>query len=365
MAKDLTNEEDVQQSLADSEGSRGSSILKIPEGRTPVYILKSDYSDGYAHWVQLPEGPSRVVCSADEDHKGWDPQNCPLCKATAKLYGLAKQAENKEGKDDPQAKRLRQTANRMRAKYEAHFLAAQGELVKEKVAPGKYVYAPDFSEAKVGVLSMTRQQYNDFTAVRSSPDKFPFMKGPEDLVNRAIVLSKAKRQGSDFATIEFIPAKRPMDPPEVEYEEDDFDLDADFEADPERVAKMAEMLEGVENSDDAGVEFEDDAKPKSKSKQVTKTKKAVKKAPPTDDDFLESEDEGAEEEEEEPEAEPDGSAAKEEAAEEEEESEETEEEETEAEEEGEEEEEAPPPKKHLHSNKVKRHLPSKVKKGRK
>jgi flagellar biosynthesis GTPase FlhF len=360
MAKDLTNEEDVEQSVADAEGGRQSDNIKIPEGKTPVYILKSDYADGYVHWVNLPEGPSRVVCGCAEDHKGWDPENCPLCKITAQLYGKAKKLENEEGKDTPAVKKVRAQANRIRSKYEAHFLAVAGELVKEKVGPGKFVWSSDFENARVGILSMTRQQFNDFTALRNSPDKFPFMKGPSDLCNRAIVLEKSKKGNSDFATTDFIPSKRSSDPPEVEYEEDDFDLDSDFEVDAERLEKIAELLADVEgDTDDAGVEMEDeDEKPK-KKKVITKTSSKVKskksKASDDDDDLL-GEEEESEEEEEEPEAE-------EESEEEETEEESTDEEEAEEESEEETEEEEKtskktskkvPPKKIQHGKKVHR-----------
>jgi len=349
MAKDLTNEEDVEQSVADAEGSSRGNNLKIPEGKTPVFILKSDYADGYVHWVNLPEGPSRAVCGCTEDHKGWDPENCPLCKVTAKLYGQAKKLENEEGKDDPAVKKIRARANRMRSKYEAHFLAVVGELVKEKVGPGKFVWSPDFDDAKVGILSMTRQQFNDFTALRNSPDKFPFMKGPADLCNRAIVLEKSKKGNSEFATIEFIPSKRSSDPPEVEYEEDDFDLDADFEVDGERLEKMSELLGEEEGeTDDAGVEMEDeDEKPHKSSKKEKggkvkpKPSKGKKKASDDDEDLL-----GDDEEETEEEEEPEEEESEEESTDEEEAEEESEEEESEEETETEEEEEEKPKPKH-------------------
>jgi hypothetical protein len=352
MAKDLTNEEDVEQSVADAEGGKQGNNLKIPEGKTPVYILKSDYADGYVHWVNLPEGPSRVVCGCAEDHKGWDPENCPLCKVTAKLYGQAKKLENEEGKDAPAVKKIRARANRIRSKYEAHFLAVVGELVKEKVGPGKFVWSPDFDDAKVGILSMTRQQFNDFTALRNSPDKFPFMKGAADLCNRAIVLEKSKKGNSDYATTDFIPSKRSSDPPEVEYEEDDFDMDSDFEVDGERLEKIAELVGDEEgDTDDAGVEMEDE-KPHKKGGKVkpkpSKGKPSKKKASDDEDEDLLGEDEETEEEEEEEPEEEEAEEETEETEAEEDSEEETEEdsEEESEEEEPEEEEEEEKPKKH-------------------
>jgi hypothetical protein len=298
MSKDLTSEEDVQQSLDDAEGSRQGNNIKIPEGKTPIYMLKSDYADGYVHWVNLPEGATRVVCGCDDEHKGWDPEHCPLCKVTAQIYGQAKKLEDKEGKDDPTVKKIRSRANKIRAKYEAHFLAVVGELVKEKTGPGKFIWSSDFSDGRVGILSMTRQQYNDFTALRNSPDKYPFMKGPADLCNRPIVLEKSKKGNSEYATIEFIPSKHPSDPPEVEYEEDDFDLDVDFECDEDRLEKVAELISDSGDTDDAGIELEDDESPK-KSSKSSKSKASSKKVVEEDDDLLGDDDEEEEEVEEE------------------------------------------------------------------
>jgi len=245
MSKKLTNDDDVQQSNESFE-NEGGRILKIPEGKTPVYLLSDDYADGYVHWVNLPDGTrTHLICAGGLEGKGWAVDSCPVCGRVASLYKMAKAIE---GKDKERADVIRKRAGSMRAKYEAHFLAAKGEMVKEKRGDKK-VSVPDFEEGVVGILSMTKQQFESFTGLRSDPN-YPFMKGPADLVNRVFVLDKEKREGSTFATTIFHPSKNQSDAPDVEYEADDFDdLEADFEIDTDALADAAELLAATEDED--------------------------------------------------------------------------------------------------------------------
>ena len=245
--------------------SQGSNLLRIPEGKTPIYILNSEYADGYAHWVKVKGGgvSPRVVCAGGIAKKGWDPDECPLCAIVASLYRKAKSIEAKRGETE-EVKALRKTAGNIRAKYEAHFLAVKGELVKVKVKGGKSKKVPDFEDGQVGVLSFTRQQFEDFIALRKSAH-FPFMKNGEDLTNRILILDKAKRGKSTYATTDFIPAKRTSDPPEVEYDEDEdeFNLEEAFEVDEIDLDKAADLFQkgGKEPEDDdvdEDVDFEED-----------------------------------------------------------------------------------------------------------
>ena len=152
-------------------------------------------------------------------------------------------------------KRLREHASQMRARYEAAFIGAKGEFVKEK-KNGKKVNVPDFEEGEVGILPMTRTQFESFTGLRKD-EKFKFMKGPQDLVNRVIVADKAKRGGSDYATIEFIPSSHISDPPDLEYDEDDFDLDARYEIDEDIIEKIMLALDG-DDEDDDGLDMDEE-----------------------------------------------------------------------------------------------------------
>lgn len=317
MARSLENEDDVQAAHDSFEDQNTSKVMKIPEGRTPVYFLSPSYEDGYVHWVTLPEGGrKRLVCAGGLEGKGWATEECPICGIVAKLYRQAKEIENEHGKTD-EVEQLRKRASGMRAKYEAHFLVAKGEMIKEK-RDGKKVLVPDFDEAEVGILSMTRQQYESFTALRSS-DAYPFMKGSADLVNRVIVLDKAKRGDSAFATTEFIPAKSKSDAPDVEYDEEEFDLEEDFAFDGEELESVAELLDVSDYDSDvvttsdktkakkgkkAAVVEEDEKPAKKKGKKAAAEVEEdddVADADADDDDFdenfLEGDDDKVEEEE--------------------------------------------------------------------
>jgi len=287
MARDLDRADDVQESL-DSMETQGN-ILRIPEGRTPVYILNSEYADGYAHWVKAKGGgvSPRVVCAGGVEGKGWVPEECPICALVAALYKKAKSIEAKHGETD-EVKTLRKSASNIRAKYEAHFLAVKGELVKERVKGGKKM-VPDFEDGQVGILSLTRQQFEDFVYLRKS-DKLPFMKDGEDLTNRIIVLDKRKRGKSTYATTEFIPSKRTSDPPDLEYDEEEFDLEEDFEVDEDDLENAADLSRKSKDDDDDDfedddVDFEDDDDDDDDA--------AI------DDDFLDDDDDDLEEAEEE------------------------------------------------------------------
>jgi hypothetical protein len=282
MSKKITNDEDIQES-ADSFESQGGKNLKIPEGKTPVYFLSEDYADGYVHWVTLPDGGrKRLVCLGGLEGKGWQPDDCPICGLVARLYKTAKDAEKKDGETSG-VRALRKRAGGLRAKYEAHFLVAKGEMVKEKNKEGRKVFVPDFEDSTVGILSMTKQQYELFTGLRSN-ESYPFMKGAPDLVNRIIVLDKAKRGESNFATTEFIPARAKSDPPEVEYDADDFDLEEDFVVEEEEVSSAAELLD-TEDFDNE-METDDAEEAQVKSKHPSKKEKEE-----VGEDFFDSEDE--------------------------------------------------------------------------
>ena len=248
MSKQLDNDQDVKQSL-DSMESDGKT-LKIKEGRTPVYILDSTYEDGYIHWI----GGKRIVCAGGLEGRGWAPDVCACCK---KVEAAFKKAKQLEGKSKKAAEKTRGTARGARAKYEAQFLAAVGELVVMKdPKTGNKRKVPDFDEARVGILPFTAKQFEDFTGLRSN-ENFPQIEGPEDLLNRVIILDKKKRGESKYPTIEYIPAKSPSDPPEIEYDRDEFDLAESFIIDEEAVINGAKLFdapavrtEDVDSNDD-------------------------------------------------------------------------------------------------------------------
>lgn len=292
--KSLDNDDDVENSLESSKNERSDGhFLRLKEGKHALYFLSNDYAEGYVHWVSTPEGARRVVCSGGLDGKGWAADTCPICAEVANLFKKAKKHEDSHGKDNAVTNKLRKRARNFRAKYEAHFLAAAGTFIRVKQGTEK-IWEPDFDDAKVGILSLSREQYENFTALRNS-EQYPFMKGGADLTNRVIVYDKAKRDDSTFATVEFKPAKKPSDPPDVEYDESEFDLEEAFVIDEEEVEKMSIVITSPSVDDDADYEDEDDEETSSKSsKKKSSAKKSAKAA---EDDFLNDDDEESEDDE--------------------------------------------------------------------
>lgn len=261
MSKELTNEQDVQATKKSFSGD--SKILKFDENsKTPIYILSSDYEEGFVHWIDTPDNRRmRVVCGGGVDGKGFDPDNCRICNYLVEGY---REARGLEGEDKKSADTLRKSLNRMRANYCAELLAVKGELlkIKDKVT-GKKTLSADFDDYEVGILALTETQFNALIGLKDS-DAYPYIKTYADLVNRVIILDKRRRDqsGKDakYATVEFQPLKAKSDPPDVEFDADDFDRCEDFVVDEERIEKAFALLSGEEDYDedvDEGVEYED------------------------------------------------------------------------------------------------------------
>lgn len=234
--------------------------LKIKEGLTPIRLLSGHYSDGYAHWVELEDENGakhvvRVVCGGDPDSgKGFAPNDCKLCAYAAELYKQAKST----GDEAPKKK-----GNRIRAKYSATFIAALGEMVVEarknpKTGKKQKVRVPDFEDANIGKLNLTQKQYVDLINLREK-EEYPQISSGEDLTKYDIVADKAKRDGSNAATIVWKPVKKSTDPPEVEDLDaliEEFDIESDYEIDYEEIDRVYEALTN-EVSDDEELEDED------------------------------------------------------------------------------------------------------------
>lgn len=262
MGKKLTDEQDVQ--ATKKSFSHDSKILKFDENsKTPIYILSIDYEEGFVHWVETLDGRRmRVVCGGGVEGKGFDPANCKICNHLVEGY---REARALEGEDKQEADKMRKKLNQMRANYSAELLAAKGELLKVKDAKtGKKTLSADFDEYEVGVLALTETQFNALTGLKDS-EQYPHVKTYGDLVNRVIIVDKRKRdkggKGAMYATIEFQPLKAKSDPPDVEYDPDDFDLSEDFVLDEERIEQAFALLSGEEDYDedvDADIEYETD-----------------------------------------------------------------------------------------------------------
>ena len=272
----LDKEKDIAHSEESLSEPGQSKNLKIPDGKTPVYILSPDYADGYVHWLSLPDGSRlRVVCGGGLEGKGFAPTECALCKKTVETYRAAKNSTDKK-----EAMILKEQGNQMRAKYSAEFIAAKGEILWEKdKSTGKKTPVPDFDEAEVGILNLSQKQYRDLIGLRGS-QKYPFIKTGGDLLNRVIILDKGKHEdtpGSSggFSTVIFIPSKRTSDAP-VEFDTKEFDTKADFEIDEDQIKSAVDLLEGEYEEVELEDEDEDEA-PKSKKPMKSSSKKQSKK----------------------------------------------------------------------------------------
>lgn len=251
MAKDLTNEQDVKASKKATQ-TKGT-YLKIEEGRTPIYLLDSKYQDGFVHWVTLPDGSrTSIPCGGGEMGNGYAPDECPICAYMKDQYAMARAME--QGGRKGAAKELRNATNRMRANYQMVFLAAKGELaVTGFDENGKKKYGVDFEDAQIGLLTLSKKQRDDLLAV---PATQSHIDGTADLLNRYIIFDKRKRGEDEYATIEFLPAKKPTPKPEYEVPEG-LDMDKMFEPDMEQLTKIVALLSGEEVEDEE-VDFEDD-----------------------------------------------------------------------------------------------------------
>ncbi len=247
--KDFTNEDDVKSS--DGMTRDGSHIIKFnKDEKAPIYLLKSQFTDGYAHWVPVPSGDVvRVPCVGGAAGGGRAPDECPICKYVGDLYKQASQARG--GKSDA----LRQKASKMRGSYEIYFIAAKGSTNIVKLEGNKRTTKVEFDNPQVGVLRLTKAQY---TTLRGLPTKFDYITSNKDLFNRYIMVDKQVRNDDDYASIEFIPAKKPTERPDVEIPED-VDISELFEIDM-KLAKstLALHLSDTDGDDDEGVDYEDD-----------------------------------------------------------------------------------------------------------
>jgi hypothetical protein len=256
--KDFTNDDDVRQSQEISRQDSGN-FINFDLGKTPFYVIKTAYSDGFVHWVTLPNGDrKRVVCVAPLTDKGYNPDVCPICAIVQKQSKEWRSLE--DAGQHRRSKALKEKNRQMSSKYEIHLLAAVGEMSRS-TKNGKAIIVPDMSEPRVGIISMTKTQKDIFLGLVNSP-QYPFMEERTDLFNRVLIASKNKTEvdwsDNEVTLTDYIPMKKPSPVPEVEYDEEELDLDSDFEQDEEQANKVAMLYLGDLEDEDEEVEFEDD-----------------------------------------------------------------------------------------------------------
>lgn len=265
MKRSLGSQEDVVAGREAAEGGGGRNFLSIPDTKTPWYILSMDFSDGYNHWLEMPNGrKQRVVCMAEPELKGWDPDNCPICEYMLGRYNEARDVRAQgEGK---QADEIKGDTNEMRAKFEAHFIAVRGQRVLIKTAQGKKAWGSDFdmeddeSKVEVGVLSLSQAQFLGLTDMIED-ENIAFIKSGDDLCNRVVWTEKIKQGRRRFKEVRWSASKIKSDPPEVEVPEE-LSVGDDFEPDEELMSKVYSFIVGEDAediADDEEVEVEGDS----------------------------------------------------------------------------------------------------------
>jgi len=164
--KDFLNDDDVKSS--DAMTKDNSDVIKFQKDeKAPIYLLKSQYVDGYAHWVQTSSGDNvRVPCCGGFAGNGRAPDECPICKYVASLYKEASQSSGRQSEE------LREKASKMRGNYEIYFIAAKGAVNVVKIEGNKRKTAVEFDNAQVGVLRLSKAQY---TTLRGIPTKYNYI----------------------------------------------------------------------------------------------------------------------------------------------------------------------------------------------
>lgn len=291
MAKQLDNEKDLEESRKATEGGN-SNFIKIETGLTPIYIMSKNYEEGFAHWVQLPghSKKSKVSCKGGLAGKGFAIDICPICDEVLRLFNEGK--EYRANDDEAEADALKKKGNENKARYSVELIVAKGELVNVR-KNGKVIKEADFTteDSKVGVLALSEAQFHSLLDLKGSED-YPFIKTFKDLYNRIIVIDKKKRGKDIMESVVWKPMSKPSEPPDLEWNEEDFNIAADFEIDETKIKQVMKYLVGdseggdIDNIQDDSDDFdikEDEPEERSKTRKSSEAKQVPKEE--IDDDF--------------------------------------------------------------------------------
>jgi hypothetical protein len=269
MGRDLGKNEDIDTAVGSFKG--GGNYVALEDGETPLVILSAKYSDGYAHWVNLPDGANiRVICAGGLEGGGFAPDVCELCKVAASRYKKAKDLA-RAGKEDA-ATEMKDNGNKIRSRYFANFVVAKGAFILAKIK-GEKKKVPDFDDKEVGIYNMSQSQYKLLVGLRGS-EEYDFITEGSDLVNRVLKFTKARKGTSKYTQVIHIQPGRKEIKLNIDEEEIDTlvaEAEANAEVDEEAVTKAVKALR--KSRDDVEEEFQeyeedDDEKPKKKSKKV-------------------------------------------------------------------------------------------------
>ena len=301
--KDFTDEDDLQDSDEMAKSPSGNIIKIQNDEKVPLYFIKSEYTDGLAHWIPMPDGNNvRVPCCAPNEKRDVATEICPICKYVDSLFKKAKAQKNKNS-SNATFKRAMQ----MRRNYEIYFIALKGNRSVVKIDPKTHKKKTQIefeSNKTAGLLRLSKTQYQ---ALRALPVKYDFITTNKDLFNRYIIADKQIRGKDEFASIEFIPAAKPTRKPEDIIIPEDVTLDNQFDIDVNLAKKTLKLYLNSDVDDEEGLDFEDenddeeeDTVAKRKTGSVSKRHSTGKRSArnrSNDDDVLDSDFEEADDDE--------------------------------------------------------------------
>jgi len=265
--KSLGRREDIAESKKAVEREE-RHFLKIPDSKTPWYLLGIDYTEGFMHWYEHNGVRRPVVCGGGLKGRGFATDECPLCAHVAQLYSDFKELEA-DGQDNKAAK-VKKAANDLRAKADFRIKAVRGNRLLMKTKTGKKFVADwdtddEDSNVEAGILSMSESQFLGLVGMVDDDDNFPQIADGEDLANRVLWTSKERRKGkkSTYSQVVWSADKEASDFPDFDVPEEinDIDLDDDFKIDLEELEKVSKLVTGSASDDvdeDEAVEYEDD-----------------------------------------------------------------------------------------------------------
>jgi hypothetical protein len=270
MAQSLGNAEDVKRTRDAAESGGESRFLKIPDAKTPWYLLGLEYASYFSHWVEIGGMRRPVVCAGGLEGKGFATDECPICAHTLDLYNEAKELESEGDKDA--AGKVRQKANDIRAKLNVVMKAAKGQYVLIKTKTGKKRVADwdmedSDSNVEVGLLNLSNAQWEGLTGMIGGEDT-PFIESGEDLAKRVLWTKKESRKGKTggkYSAVVWGAEEEEIDfPEEVEVDDElkEIDLDEFAKVNDEDIQKVMKFLTGEDSEDvddDEEVDLEDDS----------------------------------------------------------------------------------------------------------
>ena len=259
--RSLYNEEDVERTIDEGDNRSGVKRVSLDTGENAIWILSPKQANGFRHWVGAGKNRRPVICAGGPEGEGWAPDECMLCDFIKSQYAASREASNAR-----EAEGIKTFANGMRANASISMIAAKGEIRimrrrNKKTKKFRDIAVPvfDTDASTVGILNLTNAQYKNFIGLVKD-DEYPYIKKLRNLTDRPIIFDKRKRGDDRMETVKCRPGtKVAMDlPDEIEWDEEDFDLEAEYEIDVDRIEEVVAELTGDTDDDDVDETFYDD-----------------------------------------------------------------------------------------------------------